>query len=255
MPVEFTSPEEWRPVPTYEDLYLVSSHARVRSLRSGRIMKTCVDAAGYLCLNLHNGGARVHRVHRLMLRAFVGEPVGAAKVACHNNGVRLDNRLDNLRWDTPAGNVRDRLAHGTHNRGERCGTSKLTEAKVKELRDAYRAGAETRDLANEMGMSQGAVCRAVFGETWFIVPNPCVPRRPGGGACGERNNASKITWDIVDQIRSRAAAGEQQASIARSLCLSAGIVNRVVLRRTWKTRPTTPKTYAAQILIEPGEEG
>jgi hypothetical protein len=35
---------------------------------------------------------------------------------CHWNGNPADNRLTNLRWDTPAGNAADRERHGTNRR-------------------------------------------------------------------------------------------------------------------------------------------
>ena len=35
---------------------------------------------------------------------------------CHNNGRPADNRLENLRYDTPSNNNRDKVRHGTdHN--------------------------------------------------------------------------------------------------------------------------------------------
>lgn len=32
--------------------------------------------------------------------------------ACHNNGDQLDNRIENLRWDTHSANIYDQVAHG-----------------------------------------------------------------------------------------------------------------------------------------------
>ena len=45
-------------------------------------------------------------VHRLVLEAFVGEcPQGM--VCIHNNGIRSDNNLSNLRWDYPKNSTHD----------------------------------------------------------------------------------------------------------------------------------------------------
>lgn len=38
---------------------------------------------------------------------------------CHNNGVKTDCRLTNLRWDTHAGNMSDKERHGTIQFGDR----------------------------------------------------------------------------------------------------------------------------------------
>lgn len=51
------------------------------------------------------------RVHLLVLEAFVG-PCPPGLEGCHTNGDGLDNKLTNLRWDTHAANMQDRLRHG-----------------------------------------------------------------------------------------------------------------------------------------------
>ena len=52
-------------------------------------------------------------IHRLVLEAFVG-PCPEGMETCHNNGVRTDNRLENLRWDTSSANNDDIVKHGRH---------------------------------------------------------------------------------------------------------------------------------------------
>lgn len=51
-------------------------------------------------------------VHRLVLEAFVG-PCPEGMEGCHIDGDGTNNRLDNLRWDTHVGNVKDSIRHGT----------------------------------------------------------------------------------------------------------------------------------------------
>lgn len=122
------TPETWKPIPGYEGLYEVSDHGGVRSLdrvvamKNGR-RKTLRGQArklqrlpnGYLTVRLGKGGESVQfYVHRLVLLTFVGDcPRGME--TCHNNGVRDDNRLENLRWDTKSANVADTISHGMHN--------------------------------------------------------------------------------------------------------------------------------------------
>src|SRR5689334_10373035 len=49
----------------------------------------------------------IRYVHEIVLSTFIG-PKPSGMEACHENDVGLDNRLSNLRWDTPAANDEDR---------------------------------------------------------------------------------------------------------------------------------------------------
>jgi len=122
--------EEWRPIVGYEELYEVSNCGRVRSLpkavvttagngelphlafRRERIMKLQYRK-GYAGVGLTKDGQQtIHRVHRLMLVAFVGPPPSAeATLACHKDGSQ-QNVVDNLYWGTPQQNIDDVYAHG-----------------------------------------------------------------------------------------------------------------------------------------------
>ena len=86
----------------------------------GRVLRPAPDASGHLRVALCPGDGRQHtkKVHRLVLEAFVG-PCPDGMECCHANGDPADNRLANLRWDTPASNTQDRIRHGVHNMSRR----------------------------------------------------------------------------------------------------------------------------------------
>lgn len=101
--------EMWRPISAF-DGYEVSDRGRIRKL--GAMCHTNLDCHGYPRVCLSNGHwSGYKRVHHLVLEAFVG-PRPDGFEACHGNGVRNDNRRENLRWDTRSANLRDRHAHG-----------------------------------------------------------------------------------------------------------------------------------------------
>ena len=107
--------EEWRSVSGYPD-YEVSDQGRVRSFRrnrQGQVLRVNRITNGYLQVNLYIGSGKGSRklVHRLVLEAFVG-PKPSGHEACHNDGDQTNNRLTNLRWDTPKNNARDVKLHG-----------------------------------------------------------------------------------------------------------------------------------------------
>lgn len=68
-----------------------------------------------------------------------------------------------LEWGTTTQNMADRVTHGTSNRGERCGTAKLTTADVR----AIRASTETQRLvAERYGITQTAVSMIKLRKNW-----------------------------------------------------------------------------------------
>lgn len=115
--------EEWRTIPGFED-YKVSSLGRIESSRStqtgykrkARIFNERKPATnGYILISLRADGIQSMRtLHSIVLETFVG-PRPEGMEGCHNNGVRHDCRLTNLRWDTTKANHEDSVRHGTHN--------------------------------------------------------------------------------------------------------------------------------------------
>lgn len=120
--------ETWLPIPGWEGFYEVSDLGRVRSVDRvivrntgspqtwrGRILFQGSHAYdGRHSVSLYAEGRReTHRVAPLVLQAFVG-PRPEGMFCCHRNGDCTNDRLSNLRWDTPSGNELDKRRHGTH---------------------------------------------------------------------------------------------------------------------------------------------
>ena len=99
--------EVWRDVPRYEGLYQVSNCGRVRSTRTQQVLRPDRSVhGGYLryTLSANNRAAR-YRAHRLVAEAFVPNPYNKPQVN-HKNGIKTDNRADNLEWCTASENQR-----------------------------------------------------------------------------------------------------------------------------------------------------
>lgn len=103
--------ERWKAVRGYDGRYLVSDLGRVRTLRSGKLLKGfrcgCRDTRSYLAVRLYgdDGKSKLHYVHRLVAEAFCRQIAGADCVD-HLNENKIDNRADNLEWVTASENSR-----------------------------------------------------------------------------------------------------------------------------------------------------
>jgi hypothetical protein len=156
--------EEWREVLGFEGLYQVSNFGRIRSIKTGKIKEQTIhdnDNRPYLGL-WKNNKQKICRPHKLVMEAFVGiRPQGME--CCHNDGNPQNNHLSNLRWDTAKNNQSDRVRHGTTNRGEQCGTAKLTLEQVRAIRQDNRL---QRIIAAEYGVKDNTISRIKSGKRW-----------------------------------------------------------------------------------------
>lgn len=139
---------------------------RIKQARFGRHvpfeMTRRLDRDGYFLVG------STMKVHRLVAETYIPNPTNLPQVA-HYNGVRNDNRVENLRWDTVKGNSVDRIRHGTMLEGEASPMSKLTERQVVEARVRAAGGESHTSIAADMPVDRSVLSRAIRGDTWDHV--------------------------------------------------------------------------------------
>lgn len=111
----------WKSVVGYEGLYEVSSGGQVRTIqriestinKNGKIQTFPIKAKiktqrlgkiGYLTIALVRANVTKNTtVHRIIAEAFIDKPEGC-NVVNHKNGIKTDNRIENLEWTTYSAN-------------------------------------------------------------------------------------------------------------------------------------------------------
>lgn len=154
---------KWLPISEFPN-YEISDAGIVRRIDTKKIIaqNTKKGKHPYKRVHLsHEGVAKYVLVHRLVLRAFVGEcPEGMQ--CLHDDDDPTNNRLSNLSWGTPKKN------HETIDRnGENNGRCKLTPEDV----IAIRASTELHSVLAEIyGVASGYISQIKKGKTWKCIP-------------------------------------------------------------------------------------
>ena len=101
--------EKWETIDGYGGKYHISNNGRIYNSESDIIVKTYIKQDGYERVILYDriGKNKEYRVHRLVATDFIPNLENKPYVN-HLNGIRSDNRVENLAWATGSEN---RLAY------------------------------------------------------------------------------------------------------------------------------------------------
>lgn len=133
---------------------------------SEKILNGAVAQTGYLKIGYSHGSSKTTaNVHSIIAKAFLGErPYGS--VINHKNGIKTDNRPDNLEYCSNAENIKHAFDLGLNNcKGVDHHSATLTSDQLAFIRENLGKLTQ-REIANQCGVGEHIISNVKLGKTY-----------------------------------------------------------------------------------------
>lgn len=173
--------ERWKKVDGFEDAYEVSDLGRVKSL--SRWCGTCLKKESFLNSNRRltkdgyprvvlskSGQTKEYRLNRLVAEHFIDNPHGK-KMVNHKNGIKTDNRAENLEWMTREENMQHAYDNSLKRpiKGWSHSNSKLKKEDVDYIKSNFKKGSKefgSSVLGRKFDVSHRTILNVIEGKTY-----------------------------------------------------------------------------------------
>ena len=154
----------------YKDTpYYVSEDGKV--FRDGKELKQKITNAGYKQFTMyHNGLKKYLTIHRIVAELYIANPENKSQVN-HINGIKTDNRVDNLEWNTHKENIEHSLKNNLQKRGSDLYNAKLKEKDVEYIRKYYKPRDKTFSgvaLSKKFKVSPQLISHIIKYKAWTL---------------------------------------------------------------------------------------
>ncbi len=143
---------EFKEIPLYPG-YFITNDGKVYSLKTGEYL-TLGNRSGYNCVTLsRNSKSKQLFVHKLVAQTYLTKKDEDVCVN-HKNGIKKDNRVENLEWCTKSHDVKHALSTGLNPGRSRAVVQIRVKYKTKE-KETYPSLSKA---SKATGISAGAIC-------------------------------------------------------------------------------------------------
>jgi len=152
--------------------YECDANGNIVSNKFGKtiLLSSRKNKCGYLYIGMYKDGiAKSYTIHRLVALAFIPNPENKPCVN-HINGIKTDNRIENLQWCTYSENIKHADLHNLRSLvGERNSGSVLKEAQILDIRSKFLKGIRNKDLAKEYETTTKNISKIILRQTWCHI--------------------------------------------------------------------------------------
>lgn len=228
--------EEWRDVPGFEGLYMISSRGNARSVprvtsRNGKTLRIpgglleLNNSKGYLRINMRKNGKTFQGfIHQLVAEAFIGKRE-AGQDTRHLDGNSLNNNVENIAYGSRSDNVADAIRTKGLKTGEKSPNAKLRMEDVERILE----GEETaKQLATALNICVGHVAAIRNGRTW---KHDAKGAKESYKKLGSKHHMAKITEKDVEEILK---SNKSARAFAKELGVDKAVICRIRNGDGWK---------------------
>lgn len=150
---------EFIEIPNYIN-YKINRVGDIIGMR-GKMLKPW-KVKGYPMVELNHSGIAVHR---LVALTFIPNLKGKPQVN-HRNGIKTDNRVENLEWCTNQENQNHAVENDLKCTGTNHPSAKLNPEEVKNIRNLSEEGLSQRKIAKIYGVTHSTIGQLLRGKNW-----------------------------------------------------------------------------------------